>query len=76
MIDIARGATKEEASQLADYIKRILDTFYPECYRNPLTGLFSRLDIPFGQKAAVKVLATAYKMKMIKILVYIMCKIR
>ncbi len=76
MIDIARGATKEEASQLADYIKRILDTFYPECYRNPLTGLFSRLDIPFGQKAAVKVLATAYKMNMIKILVYIMCKIR
>ncbi len=70
MIDIARGATKEEARTLADYIKRILDTYHPQCYKNPLIKLGSKLDIPFSQKMIVKVLVRAYRMNKIYPLVY------
>lgn len=53
---LAPGAPREKTGELAEYITRILHTYFPDYYKNSLTGLFKGAEVPFVQRAAVKVL--------------------
>ena len=53
---LAPGASKDKMKELCDYIIRILDTYFPQYYKNRKARLTAPLDIPFVQKAAVKIL--------------------
>lgn len=72
-IQLAKGAGEEEIEKLADYIDYILDTYYPEYYKNPETGIFSKLDIPVFQKIAVKALIWAKRMKLLSVMLRVVC---
>ncbi len=54
--DLGRGASKDKMKELCDYIVRILETFFPQYYKNRLAGLLSPVEVPFLQKAAVRLL--------------------
>lgn len=56
LFQLSPGASKEKMKELCDYIVRILDTYFPGYYHNTKARLWEKLDIPFAQKAAVKVL--------------------
>lgn len=56
LFQLSPGASKEKMKELCDYIMRILETYFPNYYRNKKAGLFSGLEIPFTQRAAVKIL--------------------
>ena len=53
---LAPGASKDKMKELCDYIIRILDTYFPQYYKNRKARFTAPLDIPFVQKAAVKIL--------------------
>ena len=74
MINIAKGANREEIKTFAEYIRRILDPYYPNCGKNPYTRLFSRIDVPISQKVAVKALIIAYKMGILVPLLTVACR--
>ena len=50
------GASAEKARELCDYIQRILNTYFPNYYKNRLAGLHAGLEIPMTQKIAVRLL--------------------
>ncbi|MCD7819573.1 MAG: glycosyltransferase [Lachnospiraceae bacterium] len=56
LFQLAPGTSREKMRELCDYILRILKTYYPKYYKNKKARLTARTDIPFSQKAAVKVL--------------------
>lgn len=56
LFQLSPGATKEKMKELCDFIMRILKTYFPGYYQNKKAQLFSKLDIPFTQKVAVRVL--------------------
>ena len=53
---LAPGASKDKMKELCDYIIRILDTYFPQYYKNRNARLTAPLDIPLVQKAAVMIL--------------------
>lgn len=53
---LAPGASRERTGELADYIIRILHTYFPDYCKNTKAGLFNGADVPFTQRVAVKVL--------------------
>ncbi len=63
--DLARGASRENMKELCDYIMRILEVYFPEYYKNRLTGLFTKMDVPFVQKVSVKLLVVLVRTKLI-----------
>lgn len=63
--ELARGASRENMRELCDYIVRILEQYFPMYYKNRLTGLFVKIDVPFIQKIAVKILIVLVRTKMI-----------
>ena len=58
-IHLAKGADKESVAELAEFISNILREYYPDYTRNKRIHIFSDLDIPFGQKIAVRALVWA-----------------
>ena len=62
---LAPGASRDKMKELCDYIIRILNMYYPEYYRNKKARLTAPLDIPFVQKAAVKILILLVRTGMI-----------
>ena len=62
---LAPGASREKRKELCDYIIRILHTYFPNYYKNKKARLGAALDIPFVQKAAVKVLIFLVRTKLI-----------
>lgn len=54
--NLARGASREEMHRLCNYIVRLLKTYFPDFRKNPLIRLFTQMDVPFAQKAAVRLL--------------------
>ena len=50
------GASKKDMAELGSYIVRILETYFPEYYKNKKAGLFSDADVPMPQKAATALL--------------------
>lgn len=63
--DLARGASREKMKELTDYMVRILNEYFPKYYKNTKASLFSKLDIPFVQKAAVKLLILLVRSRLI-----------
>lgn len=72
--ELGRGASREAEKELCDYIIRILQTYFPAYYRNKFTHLFSDLDVPFAQKAAVKILIILVRTKLIYPVSYVLSK--
>lgn len=62
---LAPGASKEKMRELSDYIVRILNIYFPQYYKNKKARLTSDIDIPFSQKAAVRVLIFLVRTKLI-----------
>lgn len=65
LFQLSPGASKEKMKELCDFIVRILDTYFPGYYRNTKARLFAKLDIPFAQKAAVKVMMLLTRTRLI-----------
>lgn len=63
--ELGPGASGEKLRELSDYIVRILNTYYPSYYKNKKTRLTAPLDIPFTQKAAVKLLIFLVRTRLI-----------
>lgn len=63
--ELGRGASKQNMKELCDYIVRILETYFPRYYKNKYARLFSGIDVPFAQKAAVKLLVFLVRTKAI-----------
>lgn len=63
--ELGKGASKEMMSELCDYIVCLLEKHFPEYYRNPLTRIKNKLDVPLVQKIAVKILIILVKTKLI-----------
>lgn len=55
-IRFARGASEESKEEMLQFTVHILQDYFPEYWKNRKAGLFSNLEIPMGQKAAVKAL--------------------
>ena len=73
-IQLAKGADQQEIRKLSDYIQRILATYYPQYYKNCLTGIWNDLDIPFMQKVSVKVLIIVNRFKMVYPFLRFVCR--
>lgn len=54
--ELGIGASKKDMAELGSYIVRILETYFPEYYKNKKAGLFSDADVPMPQKAATALL--------------------
>lgn len=65
LFQLARGASREQMQELCDYIVRILESYFPGYYRNKKAGLFSSIDAPFSQKAAVWLLVLLVRTRLI-----------
>ena len=63
--DFARGADRKKKRELCDYIGRILDTYYPDYYRNPQVRLLSAGRFPFYHKAAVWLLVKLVRLRLL-----------
>ena len=63
--ELAPGASKEKMKELCSYLIRILDTYFPNYYKNKKARLTADTDIPFVQKAAVKVLIILVRTRLI-----------
>lgn len=74
LFDLGRGASRENMRELCDYIVRILDTYFPDYYKNKKAGLFSKLDIPFVQKAAVCILVFLVRTRLIYPVSRLLCR--
>lgn len=72
-IYLAKGADRAELDRLSEYIMNILKTYYPNYSRNPLTHIFSGLDIPFMQRLAVRTLVFVCKHGKLKGFLRIVC---
>lgn len=56
LFQLAPGASKAKTKELCTYMIHTLDTSFPEYWKNSKAKLSAKVDIPFTQKAAVKVL--------------------
>lgn len=63
--DLARGCNREKMKELCAYIIRILEEYFPNYYRNPITAFSAEIDVPFTQKAAVKLLILLVRTRLI-----------
>ncbi|MDO4632666.1 MAG: glycosyltransferase [Eubacteriales bacterium] len=62
---LAAGASPEKLREAAQFIVRIITGYFPEYYKNKKTRLCSSLEIPFAQKAAVKLLILLIRTRLI-----------
>ena len=63
--ELAPGASKEKMKELCDYIIRILTSYFPNYYKNKKARLTAKIEVPFIQKAAVKILILLVRTRMI-----------
>ena len=74
-IQLARGADECEQKKLASYIKRVLNTYFVEYYKNPKARLFTKLDVPFKQKMAVWLLVKLVRMDILYPFLKLLCRL-
>ena len=65
LFQLAPGASKEKMKELTQYIWRILYQYFPGYYKNTKARLTAKVEIPFVQKAAVKVLIMLVRTKLL-----------
>lgn len=63
--ELAPGASKKKMRELCDYIVRILDSYFPSYYKNKKTRITAEMEVPFIQKAAVKMLVFLVRTRLI-----------
>lgn len=63
--DLARGCNRDKMKELCAYIIRILEEYFPNYYKNPITAFSAEIDVPFTQKAAVKLLIFLVRTRLI-----------
>lgn len=73
-VSLAKGASKEGIHELTEYISRILKEYYPNCHKNPLTRIFSPVELPFVQKLAVWMMLKAERFHCLEPFLKIMCR--
>ena len=66
LFQLAPGASYEKTKELCDYISCTVNTYFPTYWKNSKAKLNAKVDIPFTQKAAVKVLMLLLKTKLLK----------
>lgn len=66
LFQLAPGASYEKTKELCDYISCTVNTYFPDYWKNSKAKLSAKVDIPFTQKAAVKVLMLLLKTKLLK----------
>ncbi len=72
-IQLAKGAEKVQIDRLVEYINRILDSYYPNYYKNSKARIFSGLDIPLFQRVAVRVLIFVKRIHCLPLFLKIVC---
>lgn len=65
LFQLAPGASKAKTKELCDYIEQTLKTYFPSYWKNKKARLTAPVDIPFPQKAAVKVLIFLNKTRLL-----------
>lgn len=65
LFSLARGADASKKRELCRYIQHILKDYIPNYRKNKKTALFSNLDFPFVQKAAVRILILLSETKLL-----------
>lgn len=65
LFQLAPGASKTKIKELCDYIENTLKTYFPTYWKNSKAKLNAKVDIPFAQKAAVKVLMILTKSRIL-----------
>lgn len=63
--DLARGCNRDKMKELCAYIIRILEEYFPDYYKNPITAFSAEIDVPFTQKVAVKLLILLVRTRLI-----------
>lgn len=66
LFQLAPGASYEKTKELCDYISCTVNTYFPTYWKNSKAKLNAKVDIPFTQKAAVKVLILLLKTKLLR----------
>lgn len=66
LFQLAPGARLEKIRELCDYISCTVNTYFPTYWKNSKAKLNAKVDIPFTQKAAVKVLQFLLKTKLLR----------
>ena len=66
LFQLAPGARWEKIRELCDYISCTVNMYFPAYWKNSKAKLNAKVDIPFTQKAAVKVLMLLLKMKLLR----------
>lgn len=72
-IHLAKGADRCVIAELESFITNILDQYYPDYISNKRVCMSSDLDIPLGQKAAVKALVLACRLNMLPLFLKVVC---
>ena len=65
LFQLAPDASWAKVKELCDYIEQTLKTYFPTYWKNKKARLMAHVDIPFTQKAAVKVLMILTKTKLL-----------
>ncbi len=65
LFQLAPGARKRKSGELCDYIDIRWSTYFPTYWKNSKARLTAKVDIPFTQKAAVKVLQISIKTRLL-----------
>lgn len=73
-ISLAKGADKKGIDKLAEYICRIIDSYYPACHKNSFIHIFSSVELPFVQKVAVWLMVKVKRMHILTPFLRVMCR--
>lgn len=63
--NLARGCGRDKMKELCEYMIKILEEYFPDYAKNPMTALSTKMDVPFAQKAAVKLLIILVRTRLI-----------
>jgi len=63
--NLGRGASREKMKDLCDFIVRILNMYFPKYYKNPFARIFTKIDVPFAQRAGVKILVLLVRSRLL-----------
>lgn len=74
-VDLTRGAGRQAALQLNNYIQKLVIQDFPDTTTNPLTKLSSDVHVPFFQKLSVWALVTLYRFHLLKPFLLFWCTV-
>ena len=66
-ISFAHGASAEDKAEMQKFTSHILQQYFPNYWKNKKAGIFSKVEIPLGQKIAVKALIIMVKFHLLPV---------